>query len=50
VQDKLPAIARDAGVEVIVPRTDFASANVQTVDVTDAMVKLFNPDARTCRS
>jgi hypothetical protein len=42
----LPRIAADAGVSVIVSKWDvaFQGANVEYVDVTDALVARFNPD------
>ncbi|HEY7087094.1 MAG TPA: hypothetical protein VH518_03335 [Tepidisphaeraceae bacterium] len=51
IKDKLPAIARDANVSAIVPnRLDFQSGDVEVVDVTDQMVKAFNPDAKTLKT
>jgi len=47
IKDKLPQIAANAGVDVIVARTDYLSAGAQTVDVTDSIVALFNPDQNT---
>jgi len=48
VKDKLPAVAERAGVEVIVSKWDvvYRKAGIQPVDVTDAMVALFDPNER----
>jgi hypothetical protein len=48
VKDKLPAVAERAGVEVIVSKWDvvYRKTGVQPVDVTDAMVALFEPNER----
>lgn len=47
VRDQLPAAARAADVELIAMDVDFASPNVEEVDVTDALVRLFDPSERT---
>lgn len=47
VNDKLPGIARQAGVEAIVYAPDFVSEQVELVDCTAEIVALFNPDERT---
>lgn len=47
IKDKLPDIAKDASVDLIVARTDFQNDNVETVDVTDQLVALFQPDDKT---
>ena len=46
IEDKLPAIAAGAGVVVIVPKWNIAWQGevVDVVDVTDQLVKCFNPD------
>ena len=46
VKDKLPAIARDAGVALIVSKWEvqFLDPAATTVDVTLPLVKLFNPN------
>lgn len=49
VKDKLPAVAKAANVDVIARRADFSAADVEVVDVTDEMVKLFAPDDRVWR-
>ncbi len=48
VKDKLPAIAAQAGVSLIVSKWEvqFSNPAVETVDVTLPMVKLFNPSDR----
>jgi hypothetical protein len=45
VRDRLPEVARGAGVAVIMRSVDFHEAAVEIVDVTDALVALFEPDA-----
>ena len=48
VRDKLPAIAGEAGVSLIVSKWEvqFQTTAVETVDVTLPIVKLFNPSER----
>lgn len=48
VRDKLPAIAAQAGVSLIVSKWEvqFQTTAVETVDVTLPIVKLFNPSDR----
>jgi hypothetical protein len=45
VRDRLPEVARAAGVAAIMRSVDFHDAAVEIVDVTDALVALFEPDA-----
>jgi hypothetical protein len=45
VRDRLPDVARAAGVAAIMRSVDFHGAEVEIVDVTDALVALFDPDA-----
>jgi hypothetical protein len=47
VRDGLAGVAERAGVCAIVSVADYRSAGVETVDVTDEVVALFNPDAQT---
>ena len=49
ISKKLPAMAKQANVAVIVSKWDIAyqRSGVEFVDVTDLIVKPFNPDART---
>ena len=51
VKDKIPAIAKEAGVDVIVSKWDmvYQSPDAEFVDVTDQLVKLFNPDEKTLK-
>jgi len=49
VRDRLPQVAQTAGVQVITRKTDYADAGAEVVDVTDDLVQLFNPDAKTLR-
>jgi hypothetical protein len=49
IKERIPGIAKQAGVEVIVSKWDLAyqQAGLQLIDVTDFMVQLFNPDEKT---
>ena len=47
---RLPAIAKDAGVDVIVTKVDFRAPGVTVIDVTDRLVAEFNPSAATLRT
>ncbi len=51
IKDQLPAIAKQAGVDLIISRWDafYLAGGIETVDVTDAMVKPFRPDANTLK-
>lgn len=48
VKDSLPAVARDAGVDVIVSKweVNYQSPNVELVDVTDKVAALFHTSER----
>jgi hypothetical protein len=51
VRDQLPDVAHKAGVVAIARSTDFHDpAAVETVDVTDELVALFEPTERTLRA
>jgi hypothetical protein len=50
VRERLPEVARKAGVCAIVRETDFHDATVETIDVTDQIVALFNPNERTLKT
>jgi hypothetical protein len=45
VRDRLPEIARRSGVGAITRSVDYHAATVEIVDVTDALVALFDPDS-----
>lgn len=49
IKKQLPEIGKSANVQVIVSRWDvaFQQPGIKLVDVTDAMVNLFEPDAET---
>jgi hypothetical protein len=47
VRDRLVGVAEAAGVSAIVSTPDYRGANVELVDVTEPIVALFDPDART---
>lgn len=51
VKDKLPAVAKEAGVDAIVSKWDFAyrTPAAETIDVTPLLVKLYSPSERTLR-
>jgi hypothetical protein len=52
IEKDIPAIAKQAGVDVIVSKWDitYNDQAVQFVDVTDLIIKPFNPDERTMKS
>jgi hypothetical protein len=52
VKDKLPQVAQQAGVDIIVSKwqIDYQPKDAQFVDVTDAIVKLYNPDEKSLKS
>jgi hypothetical protein len=47
VEARLPEAAAKAGVDVIVYRCNYASSQVEVVDVTDQLVALFEPSSKT---
>ena len=49
VNDRLPDIARQAGVDLITWQCNYTGPNVEIVDVTDELVKLFEPSDKTLR-
>jgi hypothetical protein len=51
VRSKLPDVAQAANVDLIASKWEvaFASDNVETIDVTDQIVKLFTPSERSLR-
>ncbi len=48
IKDSLPAVAKKAGVDVIVSKweVNYQSPDVKAVDVTDELVALFHPSAK----
>jgi len=50
VRDRLPQVAQTAGVQVIARKADYAGTDVEIVDVTDDLVQLFNPNAKTLKN
>jgi Skp family chaperone for outer membrane proteins len=52
VKDKIPAVAKDAKVDFIVSKWEVAyqSPAVEIVDITDDLVKLFEPNERALKS
>jgi hypothetical protein len=48
IKDKVPAIAREAGVDLIVSKWEivYQSPDAEFVDITDLMIKPFNPGER----
>jgi hypothetical protein len=51
IKDQLPGIAKEAGVDLLVSKWSLAyrSPDAQTVDVTELMAKLFQPDEQTLK-
>jgi hypothetical protein len=51
VKDKLPQVAQQAGVDIIVSKwqIDYQAKDAQFVDVTNAMAALYNPDEKTLK-
>jgi Skp family chaperone for outer membrane proteins len=51
VKDKIPAVAKEAGVDLIVSKWEvtFQGPAVETVDVTDELVKVFEPNERVLK-
>jgi len=51
IKGKIPEIAKQAGVDVIVSKWDvvYQQSGVEFIDVTDLMVKPFNPDEETLK-
>jgi phage host-nuclease inhibitor protein Gam len=49
IEDRLPEIAKEAGVDLIVSKWDLAyrAPGAEVVDVTEALVKLYQPDEKT---
>jgi len=50
VEDRLVEVARAVGVDAIVFECNYAGEGVEVVDVTDALVKLFNPPAEALKT
>jgi hypothetical protein len=50
VQERLPAVAKDVGVDALTRQVDYSAPDVQTIDVTDAIVKLFDPSEKTLKT
>lgn len=50
VSDELPEVARRAKVDAIVWRSDYSMPGVEVVDVTDELVKLFDPSEKTLKT
>jgi hypothetical protein len=49
VKDRLPAVAKEAGVDVIADDMSWAADGVAKVDVTDRLVKLYEPNEQTLK-
>lgn len=50
VKDKMPEMARKAGVAMITRQCDYSSSDVEVVDVTKELVSLFDPSEKTLRT
>jgi hypothetical protein len=49
VKDGIPQVAKSAGVDAIADDVLFTAPGVETVDVTDALVKLYSPNESTLK-
>ncbi len=51
IKDQVPAIARQAGVDLIVSKWEvvYQSPDAEFVDITDLMIKPFNPSEKTLK-
>lgn len=49
VKDRLPEVAKKTGVVAIVWQSDFAGENVEVVDISQELVKLFDPSEKVLR-
>ena len=51
IKGEIPEIAKQAGVDVIISKWDivYQGSGVEFIDVTDLMVKQFNPDEETLK-
>jgi hypothetical protein len=47
VRERLPEVARQNNIAVLACSVDFHDGSVEIVDVTDALVELYKPDAQT---
>ena len=52
IEDKIPGIARQTGVDIIVSKWDvvYQRPSAKLVDITDEMVKAFEPDQKTLKT
>lgn len=49
MKDALPGLAKQAGVTAIVPQVNYQDPSIEVVDLTDALVSHFKPDAKTAK-
>jgi predicted CoA-binding protein len=49
VKDRLPALAKELGVGVIAFECNYLGPNVEQLDITVDMVKLYNPSDQTMK-
>jgi hypothetical protein len=49
VKDRLPALAKELGVDVIAFECNYLGPNVEQLDITVDMVKLYNPSDQTMK-
>ena len=49
LEDRLPELAEELGVDVITRECDYTGPDVEVVDVTDALVRLFDPSEKALR-
>ncbi|MHC4414881.1 MAG: hypothetical protein ACYS0G_06320 [Planctomycetota bacterium] len=50
VKDELPEVARKTGIDAIAWHCDYASADVEQVDITTELVMLFDPSKKTLKT
>ena len=50
VKDRLPEVARKAGIDIIAWQCDYAGSNAEVVDITRELVLLFEPSEKTLRT
>ena len=49
IQDKIPTIVQQAGVDILINKwsMDYTAEDAEFIDLTDELVKLYNPDKGT---
>ena len=49
VRDRLPEVAKEQNIAIITREADYHDGTVELIDITDALVKLFDPDQQTLK-